>query len=113
MKKYKLHINSEDVELTLNELKEKILSYKDPEPDEKLPVRDGCCVCLRRINSWHHGSGRTCSSECAAIFRKIFENENIDEEEKRIFRELKKELWIARGWKVPTTKWSDIKWESQ
>lgn len=99
--------------LEYDELKDKILSYKDPEPDEKLPVRDGCCICLRRINSWFHGSGRTCSPECVMIYKKIFGNESKDENEKRIFQKLRCELWLGRGWKKPTTKWNDIKWESQ
>jgi len=112
MKKYLIgDEDSDKVEMTLDELKEKILSYKDPEPDEKAPYINGCCICLRRINSWFHGSGCSCSSECYFIFNKVFHNK--DNEERKTFQKLRQELWIARGWKVPTTKWSDIKWESQ
>jgi hypothetical protein len=112
MKKYLIgDSDSEKVEMTIDELKEKILSYKDPEPDEKLPERDGCCICLRRINSWFHGSGRVCSPECNLIFNQIFDIKNNPE--KSIFDKLRRDLWIARGWQIPTTKWSDIKWESQ
>lgn len=106
MKKYLIgDTDSDKVEMTIDELKEKILSYKDPEPDEKLPARDNCCICLR------NGSGRVCSPECNFIYNQIFNTKNNPE--KSIFDELRRDLWIARGWQIPTTKWSDIKWESQ
>lgn len=99
LKKYKI---SENEYLTLNEIKEKILSYKNPEPDEKLTVRDPCCICLRTINSWFHGQGRTCSSECNFIYNKTFgSGEDVfktKDEEVRKWIGVRSELWRRRGW---------------
>ena len=92
MKKYKI---SESESLTYNELKERILEFKEPACDKKY-IGDRCCICFRGIETWFHGQGTVCSEECLFIRNKIFYNDDILDEDKNKLNKLRKELMEER-----------------
>jgi len=92
MKKYKI---SENESLTYDELKERILAFKEPDCDKKY-IGDRCCVCLRGVETWFHGQGCTCSNECRFILNKTVFGDDMFEDKKELIK-LRRELWRAGG----------------
>ena len=113
-KKYKI----EEEELTLQELKQRILLHKEQdkiEEETKFKEKFGylpplglhgepCIICLKRVYMIWHADGFVCSPECIIVYKHIFDKRYQNTEEQKLFCKLRRELWEAQGWRSPNKK---------